>query len=365
MHKTEIKIKPRICQVVRHAKIAGTEKHVYLLAKGLDRSVFETHVCTFEDGDLVWILKDEGIRVLSIPKSHSIMHFVKLVEYFRRFRFDIVHCHSGGYAGVAARLAGIRCVIDTKHGIGFTNEELQSRNFVRRFSDFVVDRCVNAYIALTNYDKYVMTQILRIKADKITIISNGIDPSFADIKSAGKVDYPVIGTVGRLTEQKGIRYFIEAVPAISEVFPKIKVLIAGSGEGENELRSLAERMGVAKKVQFLGYTANIAEVMNRMNIFVLPSVWEGFPYVLLEAMLLKRPIVATDIFGINEIVQHGKSGILVKPRDPKAIAAAVVFLLSKKTKSCMLGIAAYKRVMQRFTTDKTLLKIEQLYRSLL
>ena len=361
----QISRKPKLCQVVRHAKIAGTEKHVYLLATGLDRNIFEANVCTFEHGDLVRELRNENIRVVVIPKSHSIMHFVMALMYFAKNRFDIVHCHSGGYAVVAAKIAGIKHIIYTKHGIGFTEEELRKRGFLRKFRDFLVDRCVNTYVALTQYDKFVMTQILHIKADKIRVINNGIEPTFADIGPEKKMDYPIIGTVGRLTRQKGLSYLIEALPAISKAFPRVRVLIAGSGEDEEYLRILAERIGVAKRIHFLGYVTNVAEVINRMDIFVLPSVWEGFPYVLLEAMLLKRPIIATDIFGVNEIVEHGESGILVRPREPKAIADAAIYLLSRRTKARTLGNSAYKRVMENFTADKTLSQIEQLYCSIL
>jgi len=354
-----------LCEIVRHAQMAGTEKHVFLLTTHFNKSIFKASVCTFEYGELVERLKEHGFATKIIPQNHSLLHFLKLLAFIRQHKFDIIHCHSGGYACIAARLAGTKRVVYTKHGIGFTAEELQKRNFLRKLRDFLVDKCVALYIALTEFDKHIMTQVLHIDKKKITVVYNGIDLSFGRITLLQKTNYPTIGVVGRLTNQKGISYLINAIPAVMKKFTTVKVLIAGSGKEEKKLKDLACKRGIALKIDFLGYVKNVAEVINRMDVFVLPSVWEGFPYVLLEAMLLKKPIVATNIFGVDEIIEHGKTGILVEPKNPDSIADAVIELLNDKKKAKTLGAAAHKRVLDRFTLDKTVSKIEQLYYSLL
>jgi glycosyltransferase involved in cell wall biosynthesis len=354
--------KIRMCHVVRHARIAGTEKHVYLLATGLDRKRFDVHVCAFENGKLVQRLRAKGVTVTVIPKSHSAIHFAKLAKFFCREKYDLVHCHSGGYACLAARVGGIRRIVYTKHGIGFTPEELRDRSSFRRLRDRVVDLCVIKYIALTRYDKEVMINVLGIAAGKIEIIPNGIDPGLVFASGTVRVRRQnLVGTVGRLTRQKGIEYLIRAMPMIISKHRDAKLLIAGSGEEEFRLKNLVQQLKLEKRVEFMGYLDDPISMMRNLNVFVLPSVWEGFPYVLLEAMALKKPIVATDIFGVNEIVEHENSGMLVQPKDPDGIAEATVMLLSDKVMSRRMGEAAYKQVLADFTLEGSILQTMKLY----
>ena len=350
----------KLCHVVQHARIAGTEKHVYLLATGLDRNRFEVHVCTFEHGDLVQRLRAEGVSVTVLPKSHSVVHFVRLAGFFSAMKYDLVHCHSGGYACAAARLAGIRRILYTKHGIGFTPEELHDRSLSRKLRDRIIDLCTAKYIALTQYDKSVMVKVLGIPAGKIEIIPNGIDPDLISAVSSRHAQ-KLVGTVGRLTKQKGIEFLIRAMPMIISKHPSVKLLIAGSGEEESRLKALVEELKIGKRVEFLGYLDDPISMMRNLDVFVLPSVWEGFPYVLLEAMALKMPIVATDIFGVNEIVKHQRSGILVHPRDPDSIADAVIMIISNKPMSRRMGKAAYNQFLDEFTLDKSISKTANLY----
>jgi len=354
--------KIRLCHVVRHARIAGTEKHVYLLATKLDRNRFEVHVCTFENGELVQRLQAKGVSVAVIPKGHSLEHFARLSRFFCRGKYDLVHCHSGGYACLAARAGGIRRIVYTKHGIGFTREELRDRSFFRRLRDRIVDLCVAEYVALTRSDKEVMIDSLGIAGEKIEIIPNGIDPSLVSTKSTARLGaQKLVGTVGRLTRQKGIEYLIRAMPTIISKHRNAQLLIAGSGEEESRLKTLVQQLELEQRVRFMGYLDNPASMMRSLNVFVLPSVWEGFPYVLLEAMVLKRPIVATDIFGVNEIIEQEVSGMLVRPRDPDSIAKAVIMLLSDKLMCRRMGEAAYRRVLGNFNLKGSVTETMKLY----
>lgn len=350
-----------LCQIIRRAKFAGTEKHVYLLSKNLDKKTFHINVCTSEQGELVEKLQGKGIQVTVIPKSHSFFHFLKMILYLRKNKYDIVHCHSGGYACLAAKCAGIKNIIYTRHGLAVTEAELKQRSFLKKMRDFLVDKTITKYIALTKYDKKVMNQILNIDSKKIDIIWNGIDPSFTEELTTAKYTNPTIGIVGRLTRQKGISYLIKAVPKIVKKFSDLEVLIAGDGEDELMLKNLSKELGVLNKIKFLGYVKNGAEIINSMDIFVLPSLWEGFPYVLLEAMILKKPIVATDIYGIREIIDDNKDGLLIKPKSPDSIANAVIELLTNKKRARLLGELAYKKAIKFFTLERTVSKIQNLY----
>ena len=363
-HRKRQKMMPRICEIVRHATVAGTEKHVYLLADALKKKDFDITVCTFERGEFVNALQRRGIATYVVVSSNPIAHFMKLVLFLAKSSFNVVHCHSGGYACLAAKVAGVRSIIYTKHGIGFTAEELDHRCFLRKVRDKLVDFCVSRYVALTNHDKCIMSGVLGINPDKIQVIHNGIDPLYGtNTKALAFEGQPIIGTVARLAKQKGICYLVEAAVKIREKYPDVNILVVGSGMEENALRDLVARLDLEEHVHFLGYFESAEGIIKALDVFVLPSLWEGFPYVLLEAMMLKKPIVATDIFGINEIIQHNKSGLLIEPRNADAISSAVINLCSSKKKARRLGDCAYHTVQNRFSLDNTVSKVENLYLS--
>jgi glycosyltransferase involved in cell wall biosynthesis len=205
-----------------------------------------------------------------------------------------------------------------------------------------------------------MVTILGIPVSKIEIIPNGIDPDLTSAESSRHAQ-KLVGTVGRLTKQKGIEFLIRAMPMIISRHPSVKLLVAGSGEEESRLKALVEEFKMEGRVEFLGYLDDPISMMKDLDVFVLPSVWEGFPYVLLEAMALQIPIVATDIFGVNEIVKHQRSGILVRPKDPDSIADAVIRLISNKPMSRRMRKAAYNQLLDEFTLDKSILKTAKLY----
>ncbi len=361
-----IKRKYKICQIVRHAQIAGTEKHVFLLTKNISKKYFDVSVCTFEHGDLVEQLKNQGFKTYTIPYHHIITHFLKLIMFLRKQKFDIVHCHSGGYACIAAKIAGCKRIIYTKHGIGFTLKELKKSSFIRKIRNLIVDKCVDIYIALTKYDKLMLRKFLHIPSKKIVVIYNGI-PHISFKKTERKRDkhQPIIGTVARLVKQKGLEYLIEAIPVIKNEYKNLLVLIVGSGSEEKHLKDLVKGFNLEQTVNFLGYVDNPFEIISSFDIFLLPSLWEGFPYVLLEAMYLKKPIIATNIFGINEVIEHNRSGILVKPRSAESISKAVLYLLRNKKIALELAKTAYERVLSCFSLEKTISHTEWLYHSVI
>jgi glycosyltransferase involved in cell wall biosynthesis len=354
-----------VCHIVRHAEIAGTERHVLLLTTGLKQKGINNCVCCFEHGNLVDRLRENEIETEVIPREDHRLHFARLVSYLRYHKHHIIHSHSGGYACVAAGLAGVKRIVYTKHGIGFTPEQIKTWSFLRKLRDRIIDHYVMQYIALTEYDKQIMVDVLKIEPAKIQVIPNGIETSFGNGVENVTNKKPIIGFVGRLTAQKGLQYLISAVAFLNNRMPDVRLVVAGSGEERNPLARFAHKLGVADNIDFLGYTSNVAEILKDVDIFVLPSVWEGFPYVLLEAMMMKKPVIATDIFGIREIIEHEKSGILVKPRDPEGLACAIENLLCHRDIARQLGLNAHRRVLERFSLDVTISMNEGLYTSML
>lgn len=358
-------MKYKICQIVNHAKIAGTEKHVLLLSSNLSKRDFICNVCSFESGDVINHLNEKKIKTKTIKVKNRILHLFCLIKYLYVNKFDIVHCHSGGYGCVAAKIAGIKDIIYTKHGVGYTQDELRKMSFTKKVSSFIVDKCVSMYIALTKADKEILVKFFKISPDKILVIPNGLNAPVLPVKKKNDRKEKVIGTVTRLMPQKGLRYFIEAIPEIIKFDNTIKFKIAGSGEQENELKELVNELNLNNNIEFMGYIINIISFIDDLDIFVLPSVWEGFPYVILEAMLMKKPIIATDIFGINEIIDNNINGILIKPKNPHYISISIIHLLKNPDLARKLGINAYSKAQREYTLEKNVRSIENLYNKLL
>jgi glycosyltransferase involved in cell wall biosynthesis len=177
----------------------------------------------------------------------------------------------------------------------------------------------------------------------------------------------VIGNIGRIGVQKGHSYLIEAVNIVRRELPNVKLLIVGTPEPDGtyeKLRSMVAQLGLKAHVVFTGYRDDIGSVLVTIDIFALPSLWEGFGLVLLEAMSMKKPIIASCVDSIPEIVQDGVQGILVPPRDVEALAQAILYLARSPELRTRMGTAGSRRVEQ-FSVQRMVDETVKLYDSLL
>jgi glycosyltransferase involved in cell wall biosynthesis len=174
----------------------------------------------------------------------------------------------------------------------------------------------------------------------------------------------LVGNVGRLAPQKGQRHLIRAMPLLLERVPRAHAVIAGGGDLEEFLRDLAEEMGVAEHVHVLGARKDVPELMHAMDVFAMPSIWEGFGLVLLEAMAAGRPIVASRVATIPEVVVDGETGLLVPAGDPLALAEALAQLADQPALATRFGEAGRERLRRQFSIEKMVGDTELLYREL-
>jgi len=207
-----------------------------------------------------------------------------------------------------------------------------------------------------------------IQAHKITVIHNGINlPPDEPIDSSAvravlgiNDNQPFILAVGRVTRQKGFTYLLQAMPQIISRFPNAVAMIAGDGPLREELEQEALALGVAEHVRFLGFRQDVPHLLAAADLFAMPSVFEGFPMVLLEAMVMGKAVVASRVQGVDEILISGENGLIIPPLDPPALAQAIIQLLENPSHAAAMGTTARQTVLDGFTLDVMCRKYEAL-----
>lgn len=291
----------------------------------------------------------------------------------RSRRYALLHTHeykSDLIGGLAARLTGVPAVASVR---GYTDRTLLLRLY--KHIDLRVLRCFDRILPVADH---VRRQLLDagLPSQRVITLYDAIDPrSFGIATDTIPVKLwqelglngssKVVSIIGRLSLEKGHRYLLEGVGRILERFPETHFLIAGDGPERGRLEWLATRLGVNHAVSFLGYRSDVATIVAVSDVVVLASLREGCPNALIEAMSLGRPVVATSVGGVPEIARHGETGLLVPPRDPGAIAQAVLRLLRDPAWASRLGINGRQVMMQGFHIDVLAQRLASVYRELL
>jgi glycosyltransferase involved in cell wall biosynthesis len=260
--------------------------------------------------------------------------------------------------GIAARMAGVGDVI-FRRGLALpTRDSLLNR--------FLFGRVVTKLLCNSEHTRSMVLSANTnlIAADRTFVVYNGMDlPAFDALPGQPLVPKSprtvTIGCAGRLTEQKGHEYLIEATALLRQRGIDVNVLLAGTGELERELRTRVARLGLDDCFRFLGFVEDMKRFYASVDIFALPSLWEGFGYVLSEAMSMRLPVVAFDASNIPEIVAHGESGLLVPERDVVAFADALETLAQDDALRVRMGLDGRQRVESNFTLAKTFHELEK------
>lgn len=286
-----------------------------------------------------------------------------LARIFHGIRPVVVHTHDTRalfYASPAARLMGIRRVIHTQHG---QNLDMTPRRLrVLRFASSLTKN----YVCVSQ-DAQRVAASQGVRADRLRVICNGIDVE--SMKTAVRSqaatltdDNKVLVAISRLSPEKGISTLLKAVALIHNSVPELRLEVAGTGPSHADLLREANQLGIYEKVQFLGQVSGPAGVLSRGRVFVLPSDSEGISLTLLEAMAAGVPVVATKVGGTPEVLEDGKTGLLVPPNDPVALSEAIRRLWLDEGLRFELSRAADQRVTDHFDIRRMADEYDQLYR---
>jgi len=347
-----------ILHIMTRLPVGGVENQLLSVLRNYDRSKYSPLVCCLSDkGQIGEEIERNGVEVVCLNKlghrfDRSIVRDIAKLITDRNINVVRTHqYHANLYGRLAAHKAGVPCVVASIHNT-YTRDKKYHRRlinwFLARYTDRIVAVSGNVRDDILTYD--------HIPPDKVEVIHNGVDIDiFSYQNGKGKrseigipEDALVIGTVGRLAEAKGQRHILKALAVLKDTFPLIRLLIAGDGPLRKELEDYAETLGIKQNVLFLGMRRDIPALLSAMDIFVLPSLWEGLPNALLEAMAASRPIIAADIPAFKGIIDSKDVGILIPPGDSAALAEALRLLLEDTSLREAMGRNARQKCSSRF-----------------
>jgi L-malate glycosyltransferase len=354
------------------SSFAGAESYMLNLVRGIlafDRS--SVACALFYNGLLKDKLCEEGIRVFQLFGKDNFKSVRFLIHYIRKNHIQLVHLidlKSTIVWGFAALFVRDVRAVSTVHGIPESYDSLYMRIkygvslalyylVLRFFVDRII--CVSADLAHRLRKK--------IGKRKVHVIHNGLDLKFSadafDVQTLPKNKF-IIGTVGRLDNVKGHSFFLESAARILGARNDAVFYIIGEGPLDNVLKEQAKSLGVADNVHFLGFREDVRALTTCMDVFVLPSLHEGIPYALLEAMSLSKPIVCTEVGGLKEVIENRVDGLLVPPKEPQALSQAVMALLDNPGYAAELGKRARRRIESEFSLDRMAMETCSIYEDL-
>jgi sugar transferase (PEP-CTERM/EpsH1 system associated) len=361
----------RIVYMVHTLGMSGLENVVISLTNGLAPSLFECTIVSLQE-PLQNKAHTERVKVVSLDKKggNDPRLIYRLYRFLRQERPHIVQTHNWGTlleGTLAAKLADVPIVIHAERG---TIERRRRNLFIQR----CLLRTVHRVLSVSETHRRRLADSTGFPYEKIKPIPNGVDVSLFSPRPAekqrlrldlGLESTPIyIGTVANLRPVKNHAFLLRVGSRICRTHEDVRFVFAGDGPLKSQLVTLAEDLGIRAKVRFLGTQADIPKVLNALDIFVLPSLSEGMPNAVLEAMACSLPVVATRVGGIPELIEDGNTGILVSSNDERQLETILEDLLRYDTKRRALGEKGRQRVLECFRLDKMVNEYQDLYHSL-
>ncbi len=369
----------RLVYVVDNLSFRGGERTFLQLIEGLDRTRYDMCVACTPGGVFVERLEDLRIPVIPADMRRRRLDTVfKLARILRRTKPHIVHTQGRGdpFGRLAARLAGVPAIVSTTAMIaGRYRVDEFWRKALYRAIDFTTDRLVDRYIVVNRSSVDALTGRHRVPASRIAVIPNGIEIGRYNRSGAGRgtgawrqqhgipPDAFLIGALGRFTEQKGFSDLLRAFAAMAG--SDAWLAIGGDGDLWEELETLAAAPGIDGRCVLPGFIDDVPAFLDDLDMFVLSSHIEGHPMVLLEAMAMALPVVATSIPGVADMLDDGVNGRLVPVADIPALAAAMDGLRRDQDSARRYGVNARRKIEREYTVDRMVQRTELLYAELL
>ncbi len=360
----------RVLQLIASMPVGGAEDLMAAMVSGLDPNRFQVRAATIgPPGAVGEELTRAGYPVLSLGLDLKRTPFFRIVaavrDLLREVNPDILHTHiyhPNLYGRLASLGMGLKGVVASVHN-SYTRVK-----FHRCLWNFLLSGVTDKVLVSSPRVWQDVHTWDRVPARKLEVFPYGIrlhdldislDP--ATIRAELGVAGFVLGVVGRLEEQKGHRFLLAALPELTREIPELNVLLVGEGRQGESLRRQAEELGVGPLVRFLGTRRDLPRLLQAMDLFIQPSLWEGLPLTLLMAMGARLPVVGTQVSGITEVIEDGVNGRLVAPGDSQALAAAVAEMYRQPELRGRMGETARDTVAETYSHEAMLRRLAGIY----
>ncbi|MGI6605059.1 MAG: glycosyltransferase family 4 protein [bacterium] len=360
----------RVLHIISDLNVGGAGRYLLNLLPGLKAEGVLVQVVCPGGGELERELRERGFEPWLLSEGDASFSWRAVAEirrYLAQGSYQVVHTHASLAGRVAARLSGVRGLVLTRHGLGRSDKV----SFLRRGVGRVVSGALTDRVIAISEAVAAALVAEGVDYRRIRVIPNGIDVGeFAQASGAGVRlelgvgNRPVVGMVARLVPEKAPQDFLRAAALVRRSFPEAIFLLVGSGPLEAELKRRARELGFGEEFRFLGYRRDVAGVTAALDVAVLSSHQEGLGLVLLEAMAAGKPVVATNVGGIPEVVVPDATGLLVPPGQPEALAAAITRVLSDRGLAAALGSEGQRVAWERFSLDAMAQRTAAVYREL-
>lgn len=370
--------RPKVLLLVTLSDWGGGAQHVVYMVSSHLRQAYDITVACAPGGLLIERLRSEEIRVVEIPELVRLINplcdlcvLLKLYRWIRREHFDVVHTHStkAGFLGrLAARLAGVPVVLFTAHGWAFTEGRAYWKCWLLAKIEHLVARFTTKIVCVSRYDQELALKFGVADPKKLVVVHNGIDPQrFVQANGSmvkeelGLEAIPVVTCVGRFAYQKDHLTLLKTFQKLSNC----KLILVGDGPLRPRVEAFVLRNRLQGQVIIAGERQDIPQILAASDIFVLSSRWEGLPLTIIEAMMAGLPVVATRVGGVPELVEHGRTGLLVSAGNITMLAEALRQLLRDKALRQEMGKAGRKRALERFSLNRMLQETTNVYQEVI
>jgi glycosyltransferase involved in cell wall biosynthesis len=378
------KTKLKVLHIITRLAVGGAQDNTLLTIAKHDRYRFTVHLASNPNG--AWYNLAQQVSDVFHPLPHlvnpisptkDIQTLKAILHLLQQEQYDIVHTHSSkaGILGrIAARIAKVPGIVHTIHGFSFHDFMSAWKRQVYINIERGVRPCTDFFITVSDLNRKQAAQLGILNLDQSCTIYSGIDFDKLDrpcnlLETKQKLDIPAgwqtVVMVGRLDQQKAPYYLIDAFAQVLKTCPQTLLLLVGEGELDPQLRLQAQTLSIDSKVRFLGSRNDVPEILQAADIFALSSLWEGLGRSMTEAMLLGKPVVVPNIYGIPEMVHNNETGLLFPPGDVEKLTTQLIFLLQNPQEQQRLGENAKLLTRQHFDGTNMVQKIEAIYEQLL
>ena len=378
-----MKDKIKILHVITYLPIGGAQDNTLYTVELLDKEKYDISLCCNLDGELVERAKKiEAVKLFDIPflcrkvsPYRDIRAFLSLYKLFKKEDFTIIHTHSSK-AGLLARLAAVLnktpIVIHTIHGFAFNDfMNIFKKNFFI-YLEKLLAKWTDVLITVSNLNKKKIIDLNIAEENKIKNIYSGIDLSLFTNKKNDDFrkelnlqnNHLLLGSVGRLSDQKDPITMIEAFGIISKPFPNAHLALVGDGELKGKILEKIDQLKLDGKVHLTGNKNNPWSVYHSMDLFIMSSIYEGLGRSITEALSCGVPVVCTDVEGVPEIVRDNITGILVPPKDANKLADGIIRTLNDMETAKKMAEEGRRFVKDNFDVNKMVNDIDSLYNTL-